>query len=296
MKKILLIALVLSFGIGAWSQEELAPYYGVKVQGEMTKLSEELQNKIVDAGFQLVGAYQVAGNSDLLTICFTNDYLKDVCAKHNDRGALASVLKMALKKESDGVEISLLHPNYMFHAYFGRDYEKQATSLNKIDSISKAILESYGQASTFGGSLKADDLEGYHYKVMMPYFDDPIELEAYASFDEGLKYIQDKIDTSGDDIKLVYQVIDKANQTAVFGLGFIDLEKGEPYFLPIIGDRHIAAMPYEIILQGTTVSMLHGKYRFALYWPELSMGTFMKIMSTPGDVEDAMESLTEKVD
>lgn len=36
-------------------------------------------------------------------------------------------------------------------------------------------------------------------------------------------------------------------------------------------------MPYEIILQGKEVGMLHGKYRFALYWTELTMGTFMKI-------------------
>ena len=53
-------------------------------------------------------------------------------------------------------------------------------------------------------------------------------------------------------------------------------------------------MPYEIILQGKEVTMLAGKYRIALYWPELTMGTFMKIMSTPGDIEDAFSSVTEK--
>ena len=37
--------------------------------------------------------------------------------------------------------------------------------------------------------------------------------------------------------------------------------------------------------------MLHGKYRIALNWPELTMGTFMKIMSTPGDIEDTLEGL-----
>ena len=28
-----------------------------------------------------------------------------------------------------------------------------------------------------------------------------------------------------------------------------------------------------------------------LHWPELTMGTFMKIMSTPGDIEDTLEEL-----
>jgi hypothetical protein len=39
--------------------------------------------------------------------------------------------------------------------------------------------------------------------------------------------------------------------------------------------------------------MLHGKYRFAIHWPELTMSQFMKISSTPGDVEDMLEALTE---
>jgi len=55
----------------------------------------------------------------------------------------------------------------------------------------------------------------------------------------------------------------------------------------------VAAMPYELILQGNEVTMLHGRFRFALHWPELTMKTFTKIMSSPGDVEDAMKSLFE---
>lgn len=85
----------------------------------------------------------------------------------------------------------------------------------------------------------------------------------------------------------------KRKKVAVFGVGLLDSEDGEKHFLPIIGEDHIAAMPYDIILQGNEVSMLHGKYRFALYWPELTMGTFMKIMSTPGDVEDFMQALSK---
>ncbi len=83
------------------------------------------------------------------------------------------------------------------------------------------------------------------------------------------------------------------NNIAVFGVGLPDKEEGEAHFLPIIGESHVAAMPYEIILQKNVVTMLHGRYRFALHWPELTMGTFMKIKSSPGDVEDAMKTLVE---
>jgi len=39
--------------------------------------------------------------------------------------------------------------------------------------------------------------------------------------------------------------------------------------------------------------MLHGRFRFALHWPELTMKTFTKIMSSPGDVKDALEALMD---
>lgn len=81
---------------------------------------------------------------------------------------------------------------------------------------------------------------------------------------------------------------------AVFGIGLLDSKTGESNFLPIIGEDNIAAMPYKIILQGDEATSLAGKYRFAFYWPELSMGEFMKIMSTPGDVENSLDVLTEK--
>ena len=109
----------------------------------------------------------------------------------------------------------------------------------------------------------------------------------------GNSFIRERIAKSDNSIESVYELVIPEKQTAIFGIGLKDPETGEASFLPIIGESHLAAMPYEIILQGDVVTMLHGKYRFALYWPELSMGEFMKIMSTPGDVEDAMEKLTD---
>ena len=90
---------------------------------------------------------------------------------------------------------------------------------------------------------------------------------------------------------MVYKLVYTSREVAVFGVGLQSKEDGESYFLPKIGEAHAAALPYEIILQGKTATMLHGKYRIALHWPELTMGTFMKIMSTPGDIEDTLEAL-----
>ena len=114
-----------------------------------------------------------------------------------------------------------------------------------------------------------------------------------SSFEEGLKIIRKNLESNtGNTIKVFEQTF-KDKKVAVFGVGLWNKETGESAFLPKIGEGHIANLPYEIILQGNQATMLHGKYRIAIYWPELKMGTFMKINSTPGDIEDVMKMVCE---
>lgn len=293
--KIMMLSLAVFFMTTAIAQDELPPFYGVNVDQSIEELKPDISLAITNAGYEIVGEYKVAGKSNLYVLAFSSEELKKLCGEFEDRGALASVFKLGLTEKDGKTEISILNPNYMFYAYFGDDYKLHANELNAIDQqVKQMVSTKYGELSGFGGGLEAEKLMKYHYKVMMPYFDDPVELETFSSFKEGLSFIRKKIAASGDDLKLIYEVVNESKQTAVFGIGLLDSEKGEPHFLPIIGERHIAAMPYEIILQFDEVSMLAGKYRFALYWPELTMGEFMKIMSTPGDVEEFMESVTQK--
>jgi hypothetical protein len=143
----------------------------------------------------------------------------------------------------------------------------------------------------FGGAMTVEELRKYHYKIMMPYFTDPVELKEFASFEQGLKTIQSNLKMKKGSTLEVYSLVFSDEKVAVFGIGLMDEEDGEKKFLPIIGEDHLAAMPYEIILQGNTATMLNGRYRIALHWPELTMGTFTKIMSTPGDIKDVMKDL-----
>ena len=54
--------------------------------------------------------------------------------------------------------------------------------------------------------------------------------------------------------------------------------------MPIIDiaqQKHVTFLPYELLVVRKEVRMLHGRFRIALSFPELGMGTFTKIMSTP---------------
>lgn len=288
-----IVLLMLSISIGV--AQSIAPFVKTNAQSKsISDLSVEIKSALEAHNFSIVGEYNPMESSDLKVICFTRNDLQKASLSFEDRGALASVLRIGLEKTAAGVSVSLQNPMYVFYAYFREDISKQVSVLKTIDAEAKLVLtELYGSLSNFGGELDTEKLMNYHYKVMMPYFDDPAELETYASFEEGLAHIQAKL-AGSTTVKKVFEQVYSAEKVAVFGLAFNDVEKGEAKYLPIIGESHIAAMPYEIILQGNVVTMLPGKYRIALYWPELTMGTFMKIMSTPGDIEDAFSTVTEK--
>ena len=67
--------------------------------------------------------------------------------------------------------------------------------------------------------------------------------------------------------------------------------------MPIIDiaqQKHVTFLPYELLVVGKEVRMLHRRFRIVLSFPDLTMGTFTKIMSTPGEIEDLLSSLTKK--
>ena len=97
-------------------------------------------------------------------------------------------------------------------------------------------------------------------------------------------------------LKKVYKYNVPGKQLTVYGIA-LSGEEGEEHFMPIIdisNPKHTAFLPYEILVMGNEVHMLHGRFRIALSFPDLTMGTFTKIMSTPGDIEDMMKMLTVK--
>jgi len=299
MKKLMLtfsmVMVFLGISISLLADDELPPYYLVgQLDGSVTEVALNVKSALEIKGFNIVGEYSPAENQNLYVIAYTRDDLQQTTLKVKDRGALASILKVGLVKKDDKVNVSVLNPMYLFYAYLMDETETYLKELNIVANDVKAAAKAIGADYTgFGGGEVANDLKDYHYMMMMPYFTDPVELKEFDSFEQGVSTIQKNLDAKKGNTVKVYEVIIENEEIAIFGIGIFDKEDGEAHFLPIIGEDNIAAMPYEIILQGKEATMLHGKYRFALHWPELSMKQFMKISSTPGDVEDFLEALTE---
>ncbi len=293
MKKIFL-GIILILGLGfTISAQEISPY--IKV-GETTDTMQQTFDNVIAAlkenSFTVIGGYNPSGKSSLQVIAFTRTDLKNAVVNVADRGALAAIFKVGLVKKDAKVTISYTNPDYILRAYLREHYDSNKTLYSKFSTDLKTTFASLGSDFTsFGGSVEANKLRKYHYKVMMPYFTDPVLLNEFSSFDEGLQTILTNLKAGKGNTKQVYKLVFKSKEIAVIGIGLKSKEDGESQFLPKIGESHVAAMPYEIILQGTKATMLHGKYRIALHWPELTMGTFMKIMSTPGDIEDTLKEV-----
>ena len=294
MKKIIVILIIL---IGAYqvNAQKISPYIKVtESTRSIAELTGDVAKALSSASFSILGTYHPAGWKSLSVLVFTRNDVKNTVVKVKDRGALAAAFKIGFVRKNGKTAVSYTNPEYILRAYLRGDYGKYKSVFNKFNSDLKVALSKVGSDFTsFGGSIEAGALKKYHYKIMMPYFTDPVELKTFNSFSEGLKTIQNNLIKHKSGTLLVYKIIYKSKNVAVFGVGLKDKVTGEGHFLPKIGISNIAAMPYEIILQGNKATMLNGKYRLAISWPELSMGTFMRIVSTPGDIEDTLKSICE---
>ncbi len=272
----------------------ISSYFEIdSVPGSIEQTAEKVKEAIYSWGFETIGEYHPGNNVDLYVIAFTSKELKKITFNVKDGGAMASVLKVGLLRKGTMTRISLLNPEYIFYAYL-RDNISDYSELKKIGETIKTGLQGFGSYyEPFGGDVSIKELKKYHFSIGMPYFDDLVELREFTSFKEGVERIKRNLENNVGNTYNVYEIIDEDKETAVFGVGLLDSEKGEASFLPIIKENNIAAMPYQIFLQGKQASMLNGRFWFALHWPKLTMRTFAKIRKTPGDVEDFMKALTE---
>lgn len=289
----ILAALSLAGG-SAHAAESHHAFYKAAVEANMADTAQRVKDSMETAGFTIIGEYSPEDKPALKVIVFTSQALQDELSRVKDRGLLAAALKVGLMETGGRTVVSLVNPAYLFHAYLMKEFKAHEAPLMKTDDLVKQALQvAVKQDLTpFGGELGAKELEHYHYMLGMEYFDDPVWLKKFGSFEEGGEKIRKNLSDGKGGAAPVYEIISQSTKTAVFGVALGNRQTGESHFLPIIGEDHLAALPYEIILVDKRATMLHGRYRIALHWPLLTMGTFTKIMSTPGDISDTMKGLT----
>ena len=299
MKKVItfLFSVGILFQVNA---QVLNPYIlGASSSKSVTELKSDVSDALSSNGLKVVGSYIPAADKNRMVIIVSHLELTKAVETVGGLTGFAATLRVGITREGAVTNVTYTNPVYWGNAYFRDDFSKVKAN---YDGVKKAFdgamksLEGY-KGTSFGSKkgVEADDLHSYHYMMGMPYFDDTEELKEFDSYKEAVAKIDANLKKGVPNAKLVYKVTVPGKNLTVYGIA-LSGEDGESKFLPKIDistPQHTAFLPYEILVMGDEVHMLHGRFRIAVAFPDLSMGTFTKIMSTPGDIEDMLKKVVE---
>lgn len=302
MKKTLLFLISLSLILPIFSENiRLKPYIMAGYEkGDIQSSVLKVENLLNENQFEIIGKYSPMKDKNRIVIIATHNLLKDPVKKFGGLTAFASVLRFGLYLNKDKIEISYLNPIYWGNAFYQKKYkevEPYFVKLKKIlEDMSKklSVYKNYQYGSMKG--LTEKKLRKYHYMIFMPYFDDVVKLAKNTEYETVLKKIESNFSAKIGDVEKIYRIDFPEKKLTLFG-GALYGTKGESKFIPKIDKydpRHITFMPYEFLVMKDRVVMLHGKFRIALSFPDLSLGTFMKIVSTPGNIADYFKDIVKK--
>lgn len=232
--------------------------------------SDKVKSSLSDNGFEVVGEYDAMGDAKHHVIIYTCPGLKKLAS--NETRGFASVQKVLV--DSDKNALVFTNPEYFMAAFLQDDNDAKISK-----KVGSKLTAAFGSLKGGVSKLEDDDIAGYHFMMGMPYYEDMIEL---ASGKELAKNLESK----GD---VVFKL--NVGKATLYGVSM----KNEKKFINAINAApHAAFLPYMVLIEDNKAFMLHGKYYLAISNPLLSMGDFMNISSTPGDIEDYLTSLVTK--
>ncbi|GET21475.1 MULTISPECIES: hypothetical protein [Prolixibacter] len=280
--------------------QNLKPYIlGVESAESVADLKGRVATNLEQNGIQVVGQYEPAADANRWLLVVTSPELQKAVETVGGLTGFASTLRVAITKEDGKTLVTYTNPEYWGNAYFRDDYNKVASDYAALTAHLESAMKATGTfvGKPFGSEkgLSIKDLHKYHYMIGMPRFDDTVELGEFDNYQTALNKVNSSVDKGVPNVKEVYKVAIPGKDLTLYGFA-LSGEDGESDFLPTIDisqPKHTAFLPYEVLVDGNQVLMLHGRYRIALSFPDLTMGIFTKIMSTPGNIKDMLEQLTE---
>ena len=265
---------------GKW----LYPYIlASQADGDVNASAEKAKAALKANGFDVVGSY--APYADTVVIGATNATLKAAAAK-TEFGGYGAVARVAVTKVDGKVQVSFFNPDWMAEAY---RMESDLTAVR--EGLEKAL----GMQRVFGSEepgWKANQLNDYHFMVFMPYFDDHHELAEHDSYEAAVKAVEANLAAGKGKTAKVYRVDVPGKKQTVFGVAIGGAPAGDEHVMKLIdkaGTKQTAHLPYELLVSGGNVYALHAKFRIAVNFPDLDMGTFMHINDAPGAIESSLK-------
>ncbi len=267
MKKIIISSLLATLLASNVMADKISSYeYGAYQE------ANDVKSALRDNGLKVVGEYDAMQNPNYHVIAYTSDRLLADASKKDE--GFAAVQKVVVSKVDK--ELIFTNPEYFLHAFLGDDYKSEdAKQLNSL------LTKAFGTLKGSKDALDEDDIEGYHFMMGMPYYEDMIEVAKGKNLGEKLEK------NAGDNI--IFKV--KVGDDTLYGVAMPTKNGEKSYISEIKGETNSAFLPYMVLVEDDEAKILHPKFYLAISYPQLSMGNFMSISGTPGDIEDYFKAL-----
>jgi len=254
-----------------------------KQAGQYKDVINKTRQSLKGAGFTIAGEYSPYKDTTILAV--TNAEMQKVAAQ-SEHGGYGAVQRVAVSKVSNEIQVVFSNPVYYANVYRMK---------SDLAAVGKQLEKALGKVKDFGAEgLSANDLRDYHYKVFMPYFDDPYEIASFPSHVEAVKAVESGLKAGNGGVSKVYRIDIPGKEEVVFGVGMTRDCSGDEFIMGKIDFGKIKStshLPYEMMVSGKNVVALHAKFRIAISFPDLSMvgnNSFFSIMCAPGEIEDAL--------
>ncbi len=267
------------------ADQTLKPYIlGYQGPGTIEDILPGLRSALDKKGFQVAGEYEPYKGARILAV--TSDALKAAAAK-SDFGAYGAIMRISITDTGKELQVAATNPRYYAAAYRMRE---------NLNDVAAALEEAVGKTAEFGSrdGMTASALRKYHYMVMMPYFDDSVKLASYPSQEAALAAVEAALAAKKSGTSKVYRVDIPGKQESVVGVVITDGDGADTAIMKVIDIgalKHSPHLPYEMVVSNGAVYMLHGKFRIALDFPDLTMSTFMKISGAPSAIEKKLRAV-----
>jgi hypothetical protein len=282
-----LVCTLALLGASVAAAEAYKPFVAADAAGDSVQAAADaVVEKLEAAGLEVVGRYEPYPDASAVIIGATSDSLRKAAAS-DPYGGFGAVVRVAVTDNAGSIEVSYLNPLYIGHAYH----------IGDLSEVAEEFAAALGKGETFGAKgLSAEELDGYHYMMFMPYFKDRRVIARFDSHEEAVSKVTKALEDSGSDMSPVWTVTLDDKQTLIG----VQLDAGkwaDGRIAEIMAKidtgtpRSTASLPWELLISGTELVYLPGKYRIAVMFPDLTMGTFMQISGVPDDMAESAEEL-----
>lgn len=284
----LVLGAVLSFA--AQAEEMMQPYiHAYTASGDLEAEVSKVRTALQDKQFTILGEYSPFDGAHVIAVT-TEELTKAGAASKN--GGFGAANHVALTKADDGIQVSYLNPAYVAAAYRMEEMP---------ESVAKYLAEALGAKAVFGteDGRSEKTLSKYHYMMGMEYFPDVYELAEYKDHQAAVAAVEKGLAEKVGGAELVYKLEIPGTEQVLFGVSranVSDERANDKHILHDTVDAKAAMkstpyLPYQMLVTGDEVVALHMRFRAAVFHPDLTMGTFGKLISSPGAIEELLRKV-----